>query len=112
MKKLGRGAVLAVVAVVVVASGSTTEAQDRLKSMPGHDRYQKMNKELSGGAYKSGGVSVAWKDGGKAFAFPKDGKTVQFDIATQTYGEPAEGKDAPKDRPAGKFPRDRLRKTD
>ena len=92
MKKLGRGAVFAVVAAILVASGSTTEAQDRLKSMPGHDRYQKMSKELAGGGYKSGGVSVAWKDGGKAFVFQKDGKTVQFDIATQKYGEPTEGK--------------------
>ncbi|HUR54165.1 MAG TPA: DPP IV N-terminal domain-containing protein [Gemmataceae bacterium] len=106
MNKLGRGGVIAAVcAAVVVASGSTSEAQDRLKTMPGYDRYQKMSKELFGGTYKTGAVAVTWKSGGKAFVFQKDGKATQFDIASKSYVEPTEGKDAPKDRPMGKFGR-------
>lgn len=48
-------------------------AQDRLKSMPGYEQYQKMNREAST-ALKSGVLQVAWKDGGKALEYRKDGK--------------------------------------
>lgn len=74
------------IAVLAAAGGSAT-AQDRLKSMPGYDRFQKMSKEISG-SVKMGNVSVTWKDNGAAFEFQKDGKKVRYDIATGKIGEP------------------------
>ena len=36
-------------------------AQDRLRGMPGYDQYTKMSKELQGGAFVSGAVTVRWE---------------------------------------------------
>jgi dipeptidyl-peptidase-4 len=60
----------------------TLRAQDRLKTMPGFDQFQKMSKEIPG-SVKLGAVSVKWQDGGKSFDYYKDGKTYHYDIATR-----------------------------
>lgn len=82
VKKSGQALPFALLccAVVVLASQELA-AQDRLASMPGHDNYQKMVKQLPG-AIKSGEVGVTWKDGGKALEYRHDGKLIRFDIAT------------------------------
>src|SRR5262245_27349270 len=56
-------------------------AQDRLKTMPGYEQYQKMLGKTSG-AVKMGTLSVTWKEGGKAFVYTKDGKQLRFDTTT------------------------------
>src|SRR5262249_13771921 len=63
-------------------------AQDRLKTMPGYEQYQKMSGEISG-SVKSGSLSVVWKDGGQAFEYRKDGKAYRYTIATRTAAEVA-----------------------
>jgi dipeptidyl-peptidase 4 len=67
---------------------STTKAQDRLKTMPGYERYQKMNREIPG-SVKLGALSVVWKDGGQAFEYRKEGKAYRYAIATRTTVEVA-----------------------
>ncbi len=57
--------------------------QDRLKSMPGYKRFERINRD-STNAFKSGAVSVVWTNGGSAFEFQKDGKRVRYDVATLT----------------------------
>jgi dipeptidyl-peptidase 4 len=64
----------------------TGRAQDRLKSMPGYERYQKMSGQITG-SVKPGTLVVKWADGGKAFFYPKDGKTYRYDIATKASTE-------------------------
>src|SRR5215475_2693136 len=61
-------------------------AQDRLKTMPGYEQYQKLSGEISG-SVKSGALSVVWKDGGQAFEYRKDGKAYRYTIATRTAVE-------------------------
>ena len=72
----------------------TSRAQDRLKMMPGYERYQKMSKEIPG-SVKLGTLSVKWQDDGKAFDYYKDGKTFRYDISTRASVEtgtaPADG---------------------
>src|SRR5215475_7691402 len=63
-------------------------AQDRLKTMPGYEQYQKLSGEISG-SVKSGALSVVWKDGGQAFEYRKDGKAYRYTIATRTGAEVA-----------------------
>jgi dipeptidyl-peptidase-4 len=79
----------------------TTSAQDRLKTMPGYDQYQKMNREIPG-SVKLGSLSVVWKDGGQAFEYRKDGKAYRHTIATRTTAEvaPTEANNPP---PPGAF---------
>src|SRR5262245_62531961 len=61
-------------------------AQDRLKTMPGYEQYQKMSGEILG-SVKSGALTVVWKDGGQAFEYRKDGKAYRYTIATRTATE-------------------------
>ena len=67
---------------------ATTNAQDRLKTMPGYEQYQKMSREIPG-SVKLGALSVVWKDGGQAFEYRKDGKAYRYTIATRTTEEVA-----------------------
>lgn len=61
-------------------------AQDRLKTMPGYDQFQKMSREMAGAA-KLGTLQVFWKDGGKAIEYRKDGKNFRYDLATKQAAE-------------------------
>lgn len=64
----------------------TSRSQDRLKTMPGYDRYEKMSKEIPG-SVKGGSLTVKWQDGGKSFNYYQDGKSYHYDIATKTATE-------------------------
>ncbi len=69
-------------------------AQDRLKTMPGYEQYQKMSRE-AGAAFKSGALQVAWRDGGQALEYRKDGKLWRYDIATKQVAEATGSTGAP-----------------
>ncbi len=77
-------------------------AQDRLKTMPGYEQFQKMSREIPG-ALKSGALQATWKDGGKALEYRKDGKLLRYDIATKQLAEatPSANGEAPPGR--GRF---------
>ncbi|MEK6407506.1 MAG: DPP IV N-terminal domain-containing protein [Acidobacteriota bacterium] len=92
-----------VVVALTIALGVlpiTSRAQDRLKTMPGYDQYQKMSKEIPG-SVKMGSLMVKWQDGGKAFDYYKDGKTYRYDIATRTATETGPAP-ADAERPSGR----------
>lgn len=79
----------------------TASAQDRLKTMPGYDQYQKMATQIQG-SVKPGTLQVKWLDGGKAFEFRRDGKTYRYDVATRTSAE-AEPSPAAGPAPTNRF---------
>ena len=60
---------------------ATAGAQDRLKTMPGYEQYQKMTRELPG-AVKTGALGVTWKDG-RTFDYVRDAKLYRYDVATK-----------------------------
>src|SRR6185295_1582713 len=77
----------ALVAVFALAlTPLTSRAQDRLKTMPGYDQYQKISAQIPG-SVKLGSLPVKWLDGGKAFEYYKDGKSYRYDIATNAATE-------------------------
>src|SRR5262245_66422992 len=84
-RNLKMSAVIALT-IALAALPITSQAQDRLKTMPGYDRYEKMSKEIPG-SVKLGSLAVKWQDGGKSFDYYKDGKTIHYDIATRTATE-------------------------
>src|SRR4030095_1405239 len=78
--------VVAAVTIALAILPLTSRAQDRLKSMPGYEQYQKMSPQIPG-SVKLGSLTVKWLDGGKAFEYYKDGKAYRYDIATSTAAE-------------------------
>jgi dipeptidyl-peptidase 4 len=74
-----------VVLVALVVLAVTMTAQDRLKTMPGFDQYQKMSKETTG-AVKSGSLSVTWKDP-LTFEYTRDNKVYRYDVAKKAATE-------------------------
>ena len=60
---------------------ATAGAQDRLKTMPGYEQYQKMTRELPG-AVKTGALGVTWKDG-RTFDYVRDAKLYRYDVTTK-----------------------------
>ncbi len=92
-----------VLILAVGLSPISAVAQDRLKTMPGYDQYQKMSSQIAG-SVKPGTMQVKWLDGGKAFEFRRDGKTFRYDLATKTSAE-AEPSPAAGPAPTGRFGR-------
>ena len=71
--------------LLTVASG-LLGAQDRIRSMPGYERYTAMAPKLNG-AIKSGAVNTIWAEDGKSFDFVKDSKRMRFDLATRRISD-------------------------
>ena len=82
-----------IVALVVVS----LSAQDRLRTMPGVDQYQKMQPQIAG-SWVTGAISVTWEAGANAFTYTRSGKAYRFDLATmkavETGDAPASGSGA------------------
>ncbi len=86
---------LAALLTALLAVPLVGRAQDRLKTMPGYEQYKKMSalmpKGFGKGVGKMGapGISVTWKEGGKALEYRKGDKSYRFDIATRATTEVA-----------------------
>jgi dipeptidyl-peptidase-4 len=66
-------------AAALAATISVSQAQDKLKSMPGYDQYQKIAPQ-SFTAVKSGAISAKWNEDGNSFEYGQDGKLFRYDI--------------------------------
>ncbi len=71
----------------------TVDAQDRLKTMPGYDRYQKIGTRI-GTSMRSGAVSGTWSPDSKSFEYVLDGKRHKFELATRSVTEIGSAPDA------------------
>jgi dipeptidyl-peptidase-4 len=61
-------------------------AQDRLKTMPGYEQYERVSKAIPG-SVKLGALAVHWQDNSQTLTYLKDGKMVHYDIATGQANE-------------------------
>ncbi len=101
--KLFSGLVLlSVLMVVLLLSPVDSLGQDRLKTMPGYEQYRKMSKAIPG-SVKLGAVNVAWKDGGKALEYSRDGTNYRFSIADNKEESLGSGRAAAGGKGKGKF---------
>ncbi len=87
-----------VVVALSIALTAVIVAQDRLKTMPGYDQYQKMVPIIQAGVVGTGAVNAAWKDDSKSFEYTREGKRYSFDISTL---HSAIIGDAPEGQPGG-----------
>ncbi len=86
------GIALPVNAVIAVLSAALL-AQDRLKTMPGYEQYQRMAPQIPT-ALKSGSLAATWTDGGKSIEYTREGKRYRFDLASRQtidLGTPDDG---------------------
>lgn len=61
--------------------GNAAPAQDRIRTMPGYERYRFM-RQATTNAVISGELRVDWKDGGNALEYVWNGKRMRFDLTT------------------------------
>lgn len=54
-------------------------AQDKLKNMPGYDRYSEIAPQIRS-SVKQGRLFVTWADDGSTFDYVEDGKLFRFDV--------------------------------
>jgi dipeptidyl-peptidase-4 len=78
---------LALLLALGTLSGSAA-AQDRLKSMPGYDQYQRVGREIAR-SVRSGSAAATWEADGRSFQYWLDGKLYRYDLATRTATEAA-----------------------
>ena len=82
MKAFASRGALAVAAVVGAMLWTPLSAQDRLKSMPGYDQFQKMSRKIPG-SVKLGSLTVQWKEDGSSFEYTWDAKRYRYDVAAK-----------------------------
>lgn len=66
-------------ALLFTFAGFQSQAQDKLKNMPGYDQYRKMAPQIRR-SVKPGTLSANWADDGKSFEYIKDGKLWSYDV--------------------------------
>ena len=57
---------LLALAAIILSLATPVGAQDRLRSMPGYERYQEMAPQIQG-SFVSGALQVTWSDDGSGF---------------------------------------------
>lgn len=70
--------IVALLLLAVVAPGEGV-AQDRLRSMPGYENFQRVGRQIRGSVV-SGALTVSWADDGQSFTYRTDGRTYRYDL--------------------------------
>ncbi len=80
--RLARWISIPFAALFVLASlaAGTARGQDRLKTMPGYDRYQQMSQEMRGVVFISGALRVAWSEDGRSFEYTWNDRQYRYDV--------------------------------
>ncbi|HYD83054.1 MAG TPA: hypothetical protein VEA63_03355, partial [Opitutus sp.] len=72
--------------LAVSVAPSATFAQDRLKTMPGYERHQRITR-ASSNAFKTGAISATWTNDGAAFIYRRDNRRFLYDLAARRATE-------------------------
>ncbi len=74
--------------MILVATYCELNAQDKLKTMPGYERFQKMATQIRS-SVKMGSLNAIWSEDGISFDYVQDNKRFQYTIGTKTSTEKA-----------------------
>lgn len=69
-----------------LASVVMTQAQDKLKNMPGYEQYQKMAPQIYS-SVKSGAIAADWNEDGSSFEYVQSGKLFRYDVKKKSTTE-------------------------
>src|SRR5262249_35005337 len=90
LASLARMTTLATITIAFTAAVAPLHAQDRLKSLPGYDRYSSMAPQIFSaalGAQSLGRGGIAWSPDSKSVEFMQAGKRMRYDVATKKVAE-------------------------
>jgi dipeptidyl-peptidase-4 len=91
--------VLAAVSLLAFAAAPLA-SQDRLKTMPGYDQFQKVSRQIPQ-SFRTGAITPTWASDSKSFEYTRDGKRWRYDIAAKRAEEVAATANAPGGRGFG-----------
>src|SRR5262249_15112586 len=77
----------------MLATPCAAKAQDRLKAMPGYERFQRMSPLMSAQALQLTTPAATWTADGKAIEYEDAGKWYRYDLASRqvsSISNPAE----------------------
>ena len=72
--------------MILLANFYNVNAQDKLKSMPGYERYQKMATQIRS-SVKMANLNAIWSDDGTSFDYVQDNKRFQYTIGSKSITE-------------------------
>lgn len=72
--------------VVFILAFQISFSQDKLKSMPGYERYQKISPQIRT-SVKTGALTVKWSEDGSSFDYERDKKLYRYTVKTKTLTE-------------------------
>jgi dipeptidyl-peptidase-4 len=81
-----RGTGFRLLSMALLSVTTLASAQDRLKTMPGYERFQRITQESSN-AVTLGSLTVTWTNNGEAFYYRKDGKRFLYTIGDRKAKE-------------------------
>lgn len=87
------GAIAAALVATLTVTASTLVAQDRLKSMPGYEQYQKVARQIPQ-SVRTGAVTAAWAADSRTFEYTHNGKRYRYNVASkkaEETGAPQQG---------------------
>lgn len=73
---------LSFLAIVLCATAYHAAAQDKLKNMPGYERYQKISPQIRS-SIKTGALTVKWSDDGSYLEYERDKKLYRYTLKTK-----------------------------
>lgn len=80
----------ALIVLLLLLSPVSTLAQDRLRSMPGHERYERVGRAIPT-SVESGALEVVWKEGGKALEYSRGGWIYRYELESRSERLVGEG---------------------
>ncbi len=81
--------IMALALLLALTITSLSHAQDKLKSMPGYDQYQKIAPQIRS-SVTTGDLNVKWNAEGSSFEFVKDKKLYRYTVKTKKTTEVGE----------------------
>lgn len=85
--------------LLVLVTAIPCGAQERLKSLPGYERHERITRARTN-VFKSGALTVTWKDDSQTFEYQHEGRRYRYDIASrQTTLLPQDSPTPPREPP-------------
>ena len=78
-----------IIVLVTAADAPSAQAQDRLASMPGYERYRAQTRKMRDvmGSAFTGTINGTWTEDSKAYVYSKGGKLYRYDVGTKQITE-------------------------